>query len=61
MDESIIELTPEWIEYQNLLNQAKAIGASIPSDGKITIKRLRDAIKEKENEIYIDNNNSPSR
>lgn len=27
MDEPLNELTPEWLEYEILLNQAKAIGS----------------------------------
>lgn len=61
MDGSILELTPEWLEFQNLMNQAKAIGATIPSTGKITIEILRNIIADKTNELYWQNNNSISR
>ena len=56
MDEPLNELTPEWLEYEILLNQAKAIGASLPSEGRITIDTLKKAIKNKE----LEEDNCPS-
>lgn len=65
MDEPLIELTPEWLEYQILVNKSK--GASLPSEGKITIDTLKKAITNKESknkkpkkEDELEEDNCPS-
>lgn len=48
MDEPLIELTPEWLEFQNLLNEARAKGASVSSENKVTIDTLEKTITNQE-------------
>ncbi len=57
MDEPIIELTPEWLEFQNLLKEV----IDIPSSSSLSIKELKNIISDKKNELYNDNYNSINR
>lgn len=57
MDEPLIELTPEWIEYQNLLNEAKIIGVSISSKSDLCISKLTQLIADKKIENSWNNDN----